>query len=71
MQSYRESEFGKVENIYVHTTKAYAWIWRAKTGKGNVSKFYHHVQSSRADAYLDPQLPKLPIGYEWHGPFTY
>lgn len=69
--SYRESEFGKRENIYIHTIRPYAWIWRAKTATGRISKYYHVHESNNADGFYNVRLPKLPKGYTWHGAFTY
>lgn len=71
MKTYRESEFGKDENIYIHVTRPYAWIWRAKTPTGRRSKYFATVQSSDPMAFTDPRLPKLPDGYSWYGPYRY
>jgi len=74
------------ENIYIHNPNdyppsgesspqrkryRYAYIWRALTPTGKVSKYYHAELSNRWRDHSFYELPKLRKGYEWKGPYLY
>ena len=85
MEQYREA-FPK-ENIYVHNPMdrspntgqsnpqryryRFAYIWRAITPSGRVSKYYHAELSNKWRKHSFYGLPKLRRGYEWKGPYLY